>query len=112
MSSWYRTPYGLEIKKDPDAKRDYSLSWVDMLKSGVTISTVSHTVPAGLTKVSESVNSQAVTDKYGRVHPIGTITTVTLSGGTDSTRYQVVARATFSTTEIDDRTFFVNVESQ
>lgn len=111
MADWYKTHYGLEIKKDPDSMRDYSLSWVDQLKSGVTITSVDHIVPTGLTKISEGINGVAVTDRYGRVHPAGTITTVRLKDGTLEARYQVVVRGTMSTGEYDDRAFFLNIES-
>jgi hypothetical protein len=111
MSGFINTPYGIEIRKDPNAILDYSLMWTDRLESGVTIASAAWTIPAGLTQVSSSVNGGPITFRE-RIHPAGTVTTVRLSGGSDGTRYRCVCRATLSTGEIDDQSIFVEVREK
>lgn len=75
--------------KSPGDSIDFTMTW-DGLGSA-TISTVTHTVPTGLTKVSESNDT--------------TTSTVRLSGGTHGSTYQVIGTATLSTGRTLERTF-------
>lgn len=65
--------------KDPSDVLDYTIDWQDsvkpVLESGEAISTSTFTVPAGLTKDSDSKTS--------------TKTTIVLSGGTAGTTYEI-----------------------
>lgn len=84
------------VLKDPDATLDYYFNWTDWLAQiGETIATSSVTVPAGLTKESESDDGQVVT--------------VWLSGGTAGERYEVVnsVTTTGATPREEDRTMTV-----
>jgi hypothetical protein len=75
--------------KDPDAKLDYKIDWSDWL-DGDTISASTWTVPAGLTKVSDTFSN--------------TTATIWLSGGTAGLHYEVTNRITTGAGRIDDRT--------
>lgn len=66
--------------KDPQQTIDVSYDWTAWLGAGETIQTVLWTLPAGITKVSES---QA-----------GAVCTIRLSGGTATQRYLVTLRIT------------------
>ena len=79
------------FEKDPDANKDYSVSWEDWLEDDDdTISSVSWIVPDGLTQTAQS-NTE-------------TVVTVWLTGGTLNKRYTVVCRVTTAAGRIDDRT--------
>ena len=82
-------------EKSPGAKLDYSVSWVDWLESGETISNSAWTVPDGLTKVSD-------TDSGG-------VATVWLSGGVLGTLYTVTNTITTSTGRIDSRVIRITI---
>lgn len=71
--STHPVTYEAEYLKDPRSVLDYTLSWVNWLAVGETIVTSSWTVPAGITKDSESNTT--------------TTSTVWLSGGTDGQNY-------------------------
>jgi hypothetical protein len=107
-TGFYESAYGVEIIKDPDSTLDYSIAWLDRLSSGVTISTATWTIPAGLTKVSEQVNGAPVVSN-GRTFPIGTVALVRLSGGTIGTRYTCLCRATLSSAEVDEQSIIIDV---
>lgn len=62
-------------KKDPGEELDYVIDWSDYLQTSEVINTSSHSVPAGLTKDTESDTD--------------TTTTVWLSGGTAGETYRV-----------------------
>lgn len=84
--------------KDPDATLDYKVDWSSWLGVGETISTSSFTVPAGLTKDSESNDD--------------TSATVWLSGGVAGERYRVTNTITTSDARTDDRSFTVMVKER
>lgn len=76
-------------EKDPSAVLDYTLDWSAWLQAGETISSSTWTVPAGLTKNSESGN--------------GETSTVWLSGGTAGADYVVTCEVTTSEGRVDQR---------
>lgn len=77
--------------KDPDDLLDYPVSWVDVLAADSdAIGSVVWTIPAGLTKTSESIASG--------------VAVVWLSGGVDGTRYEIGCRMTTVAGRIYDRT--------
>lgn len=82
--------------KDPDANLDYVFDWSDWLETGETISSYVTTVPAGLTKGTESELSGKVA--------------VWLSGGTANSVYQVACKITTSLGRIDERTIEIDVQ--
>jgi len=84
--------------KDPDAKLDYTVDWSEWLATGETLSTSTFTVPAGITKVSESNTA--------------TTATVRLSGGTASTNYDVINAVTTSSGNEDHRTIRITVRER
>ena len=73
----------------------YTAEWLDAIPEGGTMTAVVHTVPTGLTKVSEGI--------------AGTTSTVRISGGTHGRTYQVMAAATMSTGEIINRPLVLTV---
>lgn len=98
------------IEKDPNAVLDYHVCWQDWL-AGDTIASAAWTVPVGLTKDSQSINSGAVTID-GTSHPANSVATVWLSGGTAGQEYSVVCRVTTAAGRINDRTFRVRMVEQ
>ena len=83
--------------KDPNAVLDYTLNWFEYL-DGDTISTSTWTVPAGITKNSESNTTTAAT--------------VWLSSGTDGTDYDVYNRIVTAAGRTDDRTIRIRVSER
>lgn len=63
---------------------------------GETISSATWTVPAGLTKVTETVSVAAETHE-GITYPLATLAKVRLSGGTAETKYRCTVAVTTST---------------
>lgn len=92
MANSYRTgPGGVPYwEKDPGATLDYNLDWSAWL-NGDTITNVVWTVPAGLTKTTQSVANG--------------VTTVWLAGGTLGQRYTVTCRVTTALGRTDERSF-------
>ncbi|MHC4361441.1 MAG: phage fiber-tail adaptor protein [Planctomycetota bacterium] len=97
------------VLKDPDAVLDYKFDWAaltngtgstDWLASGETISTKTVTVPAGITKDSDSLADT------------NTSVLVWLSGGTAGEDYDVVCHITTSDSRQDDRTLTVKVKER
>lgn len=84
-----------QFDKDPNATLDYTINWSSWLAAGETISTSTWTVPAGLTKVSDTKTTNT--------------TTIWLSEGTLYERYQVVNRIVTSANRTEDRTLYLLV---
>lgn len=76
--------------KDPDEVVDYDVNWADQLAEGETISTSAWTVPAGITKNSDSISSAR--------------TIIWLSGGTAGEVYECVNRIVTSAARTFDQT--------
>lgn len=82
--------------KDPSAVTDYKWDWSAWLAASETISTATVTVPAGLTKDSQSFTNTTVT--------------VWLSGGTIGPNWlSVVCHITTNQGRQDDRTIKIRV---
>lgn len=94
--------------KDPDATLDYKRDWnrateggaagTGWLASGETITSSTWTVPAGLTKTSETNDT--------------TTATVWLSGGTAGQDYTIVNRITTSQGRTDERSTKITVRNR
>jgi hypothetical protein len=84
--------------KDKDAVLDYKVDWATWLQASETISTSTFTVPAGITKDSQSNTT--------------TTATVWLSGGTVGQEYAVINRITTNQGRTDDRTITIRVQEQ
>lgn len=111
MTSAFQTDAaGAWIQKDPDAVVDYHVAWADWL-AGDTIASVVWTVPAGLTKGTEAVNSGPLT-LDGVSQPANTVATVWLSGGTAGTEYPIGCRITTAGGRTDERSFRVAVSDR
>lgn len=80
--------------KDPNATLDYVINWTSWL-AGDTIASSAHTVPTGLTLVSESETT--------------THTTVWVSGGTAGQKYEIICRITTAAGRIEDRTIELKI---
>ena len=83
--------------KDPNATLDYKLDWSAWLTTD-TISTVTWTVPTGITQTAATNTT--------------TSATIWLSGGTVGTRYTVVCRITTTAGRIDERSLLVSVQQK
>jgi len=83
--------------KTPQASLVYTFDWSDALPAGVLILSVSHTVPAGLTKISDS------TDVDGKM------SSVDVGGGTHGGLYVVNALALLNNGESVPDSFTVRV---
>ena len=84
--------------KDPDAVLDYGFDWSPWLADGVTISASTWTVPAGITKDSDSNTT--------------TTTTIVLSGGTAGVSYVLTNHVVASDGQEDDRSMQVDVRER
>ena len=83
--------------KDPDEVLDFEVDWTSRI--GVdTISTVTWTVPAGLTKVSQAI--------------AGKVAGVFLSGGTDGQSYNVGCRVVTAGGRTYDETIVLPVRTR
>ncbi len=87
----------MTFTKDPNAVLDYSVDWSRWL-DGDTIATSVWTVPAGLTKVSDTNTT--------------TKTTAWLSGGAADQSYTVTNRITTTGGRTEDRSFILKVEER
>ena len=84
--------------KDPEAKLDYSVDWIDWLESGEVIVTSTWTVPSGITKDSDSNSDSAAT--------------IWLLGGTAGEEYKVVNHVVTDTPREDDRMLTIKVRNR
>ena len=87
----------MTFTKDPNAVLDYSIDWAKWL-AGDEIATSDWTVPAGLTKVSDTKTT--------------TKTTAWLSGGAAAQSYTVTNRITTTGGRTEDRSFTLKVEER
>lgn len=83
--------------KDPDAVLDYKWDWTAWLGSDTIISK-NATVPAGITKDSDTNDTTSVT--------------VWLSGGTADADYKVSCRITTAGGRTDERTITIRVKEK
>ena len=83
--------------KDPDEVLDYEVDWSARLGTD-TISSVTWTVPAGLTKEDEAAT--------------GDIVSVWLSGGSEGQSYNIGCRVVTSGGRTHDETFVLPVRSR
>ena len=80
--------------KDPDAILDYTIDWETWLESD-TISTVTWTVPSGITKDSDSNTT--------------TTATIWLSGGSAGVEYPILCKIVTAAARTDNRTIYIKV---
>ena len=85
------------FQKDPNDTEEYAFDFRKYLATGETISSAVWTVPAGLTKVSETV--------------AGSEARVKVSGGTLGEDYEITCLMTTSQGRIIDRTGVVEVRA-
>lgn len=83
--------------KDPADRVWYEADWADWLDVGDALSTISWTVPSGVTKHAEQLS--------------GTKARLDLSGGTANTDYDCVCQVTTANARIGERTYRVPVRS-
>jgi hypothetical protein len=105
--------------KDPNSIEPYFVIWCDKTGTnvsgddgelqGATISTVTWTVPTGITAASN--NTSAVTID-GIVYGVNTVTTVWLTGGSAGTSYTLNCRITTSDLRTLDQSCIITVEDQ
>jgi hypothetical protein len=86
--------------KDPSAVLDYSFDWTTdgWIGSDTITGTPTWTVPAGLTKDSQSNTT--------------TVATAVISGGTHGTDYDVACKITTAAGRTDERTFRLQVRNR
>ena len=94
------------IQKDPDAVLTYGIAWGDWLGTR-TIASAVWTVPDGITKGAESINSAILVDDDGVSHAAGTVALVVLSGCTAGVNYTATCRVTTTDGDVDDRSIVI-----
>lgn len=99
---------GFTRTKDPDATLFY---WFDFsnIVGEATIASAVVTPQSGLTASLIAVNTAEIKDSLGVRYKKGTVVSVSVSGGSDSTSYTLAVQITLSTGEIDERTITVEV---
>ena len=107
--------------KDPDSVEPYFVIWCSKDGTndgsasdtgelqGATISTVTWTVPTGITK--DSSNQSAITIQ-GVSYGINTVATIWLSSGTAGTDYEIACKITTSDSRTLEETIKVRVASK
>lgn len=88
----------MTIYHDPNAVLDYNVDWSDWLATGETISTSTWTVPAGLTKTTDSATSA--------------VATAWITSGTAGVEYLVTNRIITSAGRTDDRSIRLSVKER
>ena len=73
--------------KRPDAELSYTFDFTDQVPAGVTVDSISHVIPTGMTAVTQATD------------PANKRSTLLLAGGTHGRTYMVVGRATLSNGE-------------
>lgn len=86
-----------QFVKDPDAILDYAIDWTSWLNDD-TISTVTWTVPSGITKTAQSNNAS--------------VSTIWLSGGTSGVEYSVTCRIVTAGARTDERTIKIYLKQK
>lgn len=84
--------------KDPNEVLDYSIDWNPRLVSGDTISTVTWTIPVGITQGAAS-NANGVTSVF-------------ISGGTENAVYTVQCRITTTGGRTMDQSVKLKIKSR
>lgn len=84
--------------KDPDEVLDYSIDWSNRIDAGDTISTVTWSFPAGITKVSQSL--------------AGNVATCFVSGGTEGVAYSIGCRVVTTGGRTMDETVKLKVKTR
>jgi hypothetical protein len=84
--------------KDPNAVKPYGVDWEGFLDTGDTISSVSWTVPSGITKDSESNTN--------------TVASLVLSGGTAGVDYEIVCQITTANGIVEEQSIVVPVRDR
>lgn len=97
--------------KDPSSTLTVGLWWQDVAARGGTLQSVAWTVPAGLTKVSEGINTTSLVDD-GTTYPVGQVALVRLSGGAALADIDIVCRITTASGDVDERTITVQVRER
>ena len=101
-SGYKRDNTGLYIIKDSGSTLDYTIDWTDWLATGETVSSVSYTVPSGITTRTAIGSAATATTS--------TTTRVTLTGGTNDTIYTIKASMATNQGRTVVRNFRVRVE--
>lgn len=92
------TTYLQRFVKDPDATLDYTWNWSDWLGADTITGTPTITVPAGITKTTQSNTTTAVT--------------AWLTGGTAGTAYDVACKIVTAGGRTDERTIRIEVRQR
>jgi hypothetical protein len=112
----------MTFSKDPDAKLDFTLSWLNWLGSDrIDIATWffpgnsdTLSIDAQIVNVAEQVIQIQQPDRtvLDISHPARTFSTVWLSGGLPGGKYEVTCHVTTVGGRIDDRTITINVKER
>lgn len=86
------------IYKDPNSKLDYVFDWSEWLNGDTLVAGTTVTVPAGLTKVSETFNT--------------TTATVWISGGTAGATYNVSCHIVTAAGREEDQSIRLKVKQK
>lgn len=110
--------------KDPQDIKPYFVVWCDLEAGtntagdngrlqGATISTVTWTVPTGITKDSSNQSAVSIKGKGSTVisYSVNTVCTIWLSGGTDGVDYDLLCHVVLSDARAYDQTITIPVRS-
>jgi len=81
--------------KDPDATLDYTVDWSSWMAESDDIASSEWTVPAGITKESDTYDDDSAT--------------IWLSGGSAGSSYEITNRITTEDGRLEDRTLVIVV---
>jgi hypothetical protein len=98
------------ILKDPQAELTYGIAWAEWLQNGDTLASATWTVPTGIEKESDGINTTPLALDVGGeqlVCPTGTVTLIRLSGGTHGTDYRLTCHIVTAAGDEDDRSLTV-----
>lgn len=98
-------------QKVPGSTLSAGLWWQDVIERGDTLSSITWTVPTGLTKVSEGISTTALIDN-GVTYAAGEVAVVRISGGTVDTDYTITCTATTASGDVDQRSIIVAVRDR
>lgn len=97
--------------KDPQSTLAVGLHWEDVIERGDTLASAIWSVPDGLTKISEEINSAPMTDA-GVIYAANEVALVKLSGGTVGMDYVITCEVTTGAGDIDQRSITVAVRDR
>jgi len=99
--------YGTQKPVDIDV---YGFAFRDWLLEGELIDSIAVTVPAGLTKIGELLNTEPINDPVQGTFPTNTVVLVWITGGVVNTEYTLLFRVITDSSPARDKTFELRIK--